>query len=483
MGQPAHPVREHRRRQHLAAPQQPLERREVVLRDRVEACQVGQHARHREPLGERAVADEGRRAARVDAQRRRDEVQLGARGERRVDVERRQVEVQRRVPGDAVAGASSPKWRSAQSTNASTVVVGDHHALGRAGGAGREEQVGEVGGRRRGGVGGRREQVGAREGGRRVVDRADHRERAGQLGEHLVEQGVAATRRASTSTTSGSAAPTIRATRDGRPRRVDRHVGAAGAQRPDQRRDRPRRLLREHAHPRARASGRARARTCATRFTAASSSRVGQGLVDAARARAGRRAGRRTSRAGPGGGGSCAGRRSGAGEHLAGVAEVLGRRRDVEHEHLACPARRSARPRRRRGRASRRGRGRTSGSSRTGRASRAPARRRGRPAASGPAARAAASWWCQCESRDAHRHRVGDLARAVDREALVGHAPGLVGVVAGDDAHPHAAAGRGVGVGDGVRAERLGVADRRRADRLGRGRGRRVTSRRSAPRA
>ena len=57
VGQAPHEVNQGRGRQDFAAPKQALEQRKIALADHVEFGEISEHGRHREPLGERTIAN------------------------------------------------------------------------------------------------------------------------------------------------------------------------------------------------------------------------------------------------------------------------------------------------------------------------------------------------------------------------------------------------------------------------------------------
>src|SRR5262245_62224493 len=107
MRQSLHPATQSRGRKDLAAPEQPLQRREVVLRDDVLPGHIVQQRRRRKPLRQFMPANEVGDLVREQIQFGWDQMKLRARAQRSVDVESREIEMERRMAGDAILLANA----------------------------------------------------------------------------------------------------------------------------------------------------------------------------------------------------------------------------------------------------------------------------------------------------------------------------------------------------------------------------------------
>src|SRR5262245_64638935 len=102
MRQSLHPVPQSGSWEDLAAPEQPLQCRKIVLRDDVLPCHIVQQRRRRKPLRQFMPANEVGDLVREQIQFRGDQMELRARAQRSVDVESREIEVERRMAGVAI---------------------------------------------------------------------------------------------------------------------------------------------------------------------------------------------------------------------------------------------------------------------------------------------------------------------------------------------------------------------------------------------
>ena len=141
MRKASHPVDERRRREDLAAPEQPLEIREIARLHHVKPRHVIEDRGDGEPLGQPLVPDELGELVRQEADLLRHQVQARSRGEAPEDVEHREVEVQRRMPGQPV-GSLEAEVLPRPLHEPDHALVGDDDTLGGPRGARGEEDVG-----------------------------------------------------------------------------------------------------------------------------------------------------------------------------------------------------------------------------------------------------------------------------------------------------------------------------------------------------
>ena len=142
---PLHPVLEDGRREHLAAPQHPAQRREVAVIEDIRACHEREDRGHREPLGQLVRRGSARRASAAAGWRPPEQGGARARVQRSVDVEGREVEMKRRMPRDPIL-LPEPEVCGAPLDEVDRVAVLDDDALRSAGRARCEEDVGRVAG-------------------------------------------------------------------------------------------------------------------------------------------------------------------------------------------------------------------------------------------------------------------------------------------------------------------------------------------------